>query len=352
MIDDVLMNLDDWRRRGARFATATVVETWGSAPRPVGSKLAVAQDGVMVGSVSAGCVEGAVFEACQAALESGRPELLTYGVADETAWEVGLMCGGTIRVFVEPDSAWQSVYTGLSELLKQRRPLAVVHVLEGPPELLNRKLLVREDGATSGDLQLPLQEGVVQQALDGLANDTSTILQLEDGVCLFLEAYPRPPRLIVIGAVHIAQPLVEIAAQAGFDTLVVDPRAAFATRQRFPNASQLVRKWPQQALPELQLDRSAYVVSLTHDAKIDDPALQLALRSQARYVGALGSRRTNQLRRERLSQAGFTGEELARLHAPVGLDIGGRTPAEIAVSIVAEMIQVRNAKAPLKPQKN
>ena len=302
---DVFDTPDAWRQKNEVFAIATVVSTWGSAPRPVGSKMLVARGGGIAGSVSAGCVEGAVFEESHAVLDSGEPRLLTFGVSDEEAWGVGLACGGTIQVVVEPSSTLDAVYGLLKRHVETRVPIALVSVMSGPPEYLNRKLVVLADGRAEGDLDIPDRtETVVDAALQLLAKETCGVLDLEDGTSLFIEVHPSPPRLIVIGAVHIAQSLLPIAKIAGFDTIVVDPRTAFATGERFPQATQLVQEWPQSALPKLGLDRSAYVAVLTHDPKLDDPALQIALKSEASYVGALGSRRTNRERRKRLREAG------------------------------------------------
>ncbi|HEX9616946.1 MAG TPA: XdhC family protein [Anaerolineales bacterium] len=343
---DVLDRLDAWIQDGEELAVATVIQTWGSAPRPVGSKMIVTRSGGIAGSVSAGCVEGAVVEESQAVMAEGRPRLLKYGVADEEAWQVGLACGGTIHVFVEPGKALNPIYTSLKQHLADRAPLAVVGVLAGPPEQLNRKLIVLPDGTTQGDLDLKEQAGpVVQSALENLAQGISGVLALADGTELFVEVYPLPPRLIIVGAVHLAEPLVTIAGASGFESIIVDPRRAFAVRERFPQAAEVLQEWPQDALPNMVLDSSAHVVVLTHDPKLDDPALMIALKSGARYVGALGSRRTNEKRQKRLRKAGLDDEQIARLHAPIGLDLGGRSTGEIAISIMAEVIQVRNGKS-------
>jgi xanthine dehydrogenase accessory factor len=341
---DVIDRLEAWRQSNEEFAVATVVNTWGSSPRPVGSKMVATRAGSIAGSVSAGCVEGAVIQESRAVMGSGQPCLLTFGVSDEEAWGVGLACGGTIQVFVEPSSALDSIYDSLKQHLEARDPMAVISVMHGVPGRLNRKLIVLADSRTEGDLDIPGQTGtLVDAALELLAKETCGMLDLEDETSLFIEVYPPLPRLIVVGAVHIAEPLIAIAKIAGFDTIVVDPRTAFATRERFPHVTDLVQQWPQDALPEMTLDRSAYVAVLTHDPKLDDPALQIALRSDASYVGALGSWRTHRKRVERLREAGLTEEQISRLHAPIGFDIGGRSPGEIAVSIMAEIIQVRNS---------
>jgi len=347
---DVIEQLEQWRQAWQALAVATVIDTWGSSPRPTGSKMIVSASGQIAGSVSAGCVEAAVIEVAQEVIATGRPQLLSYGVADDTAWEVGLACGGRIQVFVESGTAWEAIYPTLKTHLQQRYSMAVVSVLAGPDELLGRKRILLEETihesalwATDPDLgDLPLADSL-RSAVSGLIeSETSDILASEDGVQYFVEVYPPPARLIVVGAVHLAEYLVEIANLAGFDTIVVDPRRAFATPERFPHARSLLHAWPQDALTEMKLDRSAYVAVLTHDPKLDDPALMVALASAARYVGALGSRRTHRLRVERLSQAGLSSEQIARLHAPIGLDLGGRAPVEIAVSILAEIIRARS----------
>ena len=340
----ILDRLDSWRQSNEEIAIATVVNTWGSAPRPVGSKMIVARGGGIAGSVSGGCVEGAVIQESKSIMDSGEPRLLTFGVSDEDAWGVGLVCGGTIQVFVEPSSALDAVYDLLKQHLEARSPIALINVMNGAPEHLNRKLIVLANGRAEGDLDIPGQtQALTHAALELLAKETSGVLELEDGSSLFIEVYPPPPRLVVIGAVHIAQSLLSIAKIAGFDTIVVDPRTAFATGERFPHATELVQEWPQRALPKLRLDRSAYIAVLTHDPKLDDPALQIALRSDVSYVGALGSRRTNRDRVERLRESGLSEEQISRLHAPIGFDIDARSPGEIAVSIMAEIIQVRNS---------
>jgi xanthine dehydrogenase accessory factor len=308
----------------------------------VGSKLAATLRGDIAGSVSAGCVEGAVIEACHQAVKTGQPRLLKFGVADENAWDVGLACGGSIEVLVEPFSALAGIYEPLRQHLAAHDPLAVVNIISGAPEQVNHKLIVYPDGRTEGDLSLGAHYvQAVARALELLAQATGGVLEIEGGPHLFIEVYPPVPRLVIIGAVHVAEVLVSMASLLGFETIVVDPRAAFATAERFPHVTQLIKEYPQHALPRLALDGSAYIVVLTHDPKLDDPSLQVALTSQARYVGALGSQRTHAKRLERLRQAGLTEAQLARLHAPIGLPLGGRSPAESALSIRAQIVQVR-----------
>ena len=341
-MQDVMPSLDRWREDQEDIAVATVVNTWGSAPRPVGAKMVTTLSGGIAGSVSGGCVEGAVIEEAKHVMQSGQPRLLQFGVADEEAWEVGLACGGEIRVFVEPFEAVDGVYNTVKQHLADRQPLAVVSVLEGPEKHLNHKLIVLPDGTIDGDLSLPdQQESIVQQASELLAQGEGSTLEIDD-MLLFAEVYPPTPRLIIVGAVHITEALIPIAHTVGFDTVIVDPRAAFATRERFPSVTKLVQEWPQHALSDLELDGAAYVVVLTHDPKIDDPALRMALASDARYIGALGSTSTNRKRIARLHEAGLPEAQIERLHAPIGLPLGGRSPAEIAVSIMAEIVKVKN----------
>lgn len=340
---DVLDSLETWRQNNEEIAVATIVKTWGSAPRPVGSKLVLTRGGGIAGSVSGGCVEGAVIDEGISVLDTGKPSLLTFQVADEEAWDVGLPCGGTIQVFVEPFSALDGIYGSLKQHLENRQPIAVAGTLKGPPEYINRKLIVLEDGRIEGDLIIPGQTNlIVSTALEMLGKETGGILDLKEA-SLFIEVYPPTPRLIIVGAVHIAEKLVSIARTVGFDTIVVDPRRTFLTHERFPHASEMVQEWPSEALAGMVLNNSAYIVVLSHDPKLDDPALQVALRSKARYVGAIGSRRTNQKRIVRLRAAGLSDVQIARLQAPIGLDISARLPGEIALSIMAEVIQVRNS---------
>lgn len=308
-----------WHHAGAGAALATVVETWGSAPRQAGSQLAVSGAGEMVGSVSGGCVEGAVVTEALEALSDRRPRLLTFGVSDETAFSVGLACGGTIRVLVEPvgEGAEALPEPLLADLVAARaggRPVALVTRTQGWMRQL----------AGAGE------DAVVDARL---RSDRSGME--DDG--RFIAIHNPPLRLIVVGAVHIAQPLLTIARTCGYACTLVDPRGAFGSDARFPG-ERIVDDWPDEALAALAPDARTAVVTLTHDPKLDDPALRFALRAPVFYIGALGSKKTHAKRVERLLAAGFTEAEIARIHAPVGLDIAARTPAEIAVSVMAQII--------------
>jgi xanthine dehydrogenase accessory factor len=342
---DVLDKLDQWRESNQELAITTVVETWGSAPRPIGSKMVITMAGGIAGSVSAGCVEGAVIEEAQSVIKSAKPRLIEFGVADETAWEVGLACGGKIKVFIEPGSSLDSIYYTLKDNLISGKTFATVTILEGDMDTTNKKMLIQSDGKIVGDLTLPAEaEYIKDKALEFLENDKSGMLAFPDGTKVFVESYPLPSKLIIIGGGHLSDPLITIANAAGFETILIDPREAFANRERFPHVDKLIRQWPQDAMSNLTIDRSAYIVVLTHDPKLDDPALLLSLKSNARYVGALGSRRTNHKRVERLRKAGLTEEQLSQLHAPIGLELGGQSQSEIAISIMAEIVQVKNSE--------
>ena len=306
----------DWHRAGIGAVLATVVQTWGSAPRPVGAGLAISGAGDMVGSVSGGCVEGAVVAEAAEALETGTPKLLEYGVSDDDAFAVGLACGGTIRVLLEPVGAAlpPEMLAEIVSARAARRPVAYV--------------------VDTVDFDRRLAD--VTEFRDRFRADRSGFE--EDGRT-FVAVHNPPLRLAVVGAVHIAQPLVAMARMIGYDVTVIDPREAFASESRFPGEI-LVHDWPDEALDAFGLDARTAVVTLTHDPKLDDPALLAALGSDAFYIGALGSTRTHGKRVARLTEAGLAEAEFGRIHAPVGLDIGAKSPAEIAVSIIAEITQV------------
>jgi len=347
---EVLPIIAEWQAQDEQIALATVVRITGSAPRPVGAKMLISASGKMAGSVSGGCVEGAVFEAAQKVLKKQRPRLLHFGIADEQAWGVGLACGGVIDVFVGPLDLPEK----LAQCLAADQPATLVTVIQ-PPELAGRKLCVTEDGRSQGSLGYPpLHDLVAREALWCLHTETSQVrsypIEAHSGsesstivptVEVFIDVYPAAPKLIVVGAVHIAIPLVKFARELGFRTTVVDARSVFATPERFAHADELIIAWPDEALARLPIDNSTYVVILTHDEKLDDPALKVALSSPARYIGALGSQTTHNRRMARLKAAGITDQQLARLHAPIGLAIGARTPAEIAISILGEIVAAR-----------
>jgi xanthine dehydrogenase accessory factor len=341
---DVTAEIDAWRQHGEPIALATVVQTWGSSPRQAGAKMALTPAGRMAGSVSGGCVEGAVFEAGVQSLKSGRPELLHFGVADETAWEVGLACGGSIDVFVQPLD--DGFYAAARAALEAEKPFAVVTVVAADtPDLLGRALLVDDSGPAWGQLGGGLDTDAIEAAQRALAEGRSQRVALAQGVDAFIEAVLPPPTLVVVGGVHITIALVRLAQALGYRTVVVDPRKAFGSQERFAHADRLIQAWPDEALRQVPLTRSTAIAMLTHDPKLDDPALKIALPSPAFYVGALGSRNTQAKRRQRLLAEGLTEAQLDRLHGPIGLDLNAGTPEEIALSIMAEIVATRNAGA-------
>lgn len=310
----------EWHQAGHGAALATVVETWGSAPRRAGSQLVVGGDGRISGSVSGGCVEGAVVLEAQEALSDGKPRLLEFGVSDEDAFAVGLACGGTIRILVDPvGGALPAELLGeLVAARAARKPLAYLANLSSGA----RRLIA---GAYPDRMRLDRS---------GLEDDGET----------FVAVHNPPLRLIIVGAVHIAQALVPMARLAGYDPVLIDPRDAFAAPGRFPGET-ILDDWPDAAVAKLGLDARTALVLLTHDPKLDDPALEAALKADCFYIGALGSKKTQAKRVARMTAGGFSEAEIGRIHGPVGLDIGAAGPAEIAVSILAEMTAVLRGKA-------
>ncbi|HKD18024.1 MAG TPA: XdhC family protein [Thermoanaerobaculia bacterium] len=335
---DVLPDIERWLGEGRRVALATVVETWGSAPRTVGGKMAVSDDRRIAGSVSGGCVEGAVVEAAADVLASGTPRLLRFGVSDDTAWSVGLACGGSIEVFLEPVA--KELFGPVRDALKAERPVALATVIRGADADVGRKAVLFENGKTLGDRD----EATLDAARAALSESRSRRFAV-GGREIFADVQLPSPRMVIVGGVHIAVALVGLAKALGFRTILVDPRAAFANPKRFPHVDEIRSEWPAEALSKIGLNAGTAVAVLAHDPKLDDPALIAALASSAFYVGALGSARTQEKRRTRLVAAGVSAEALRRLHAPIGLDLGGRSPEEIALSVMAEVVAARHGKA-------
>jgi xanthine dehydrogenase accessory factor len=320
--DDVFDAAFSWRDAGKPVALATVVSTWGSSPRPPGSHLGVSADGEMTGSVSGGCIEGAVVKEALDILKGTPARVLDFGVTDQQAWDVGLACGGAVKVLVRDFAASAPLYAKARAALASGETTALVTRLDGGETVM----------LGAGDLP----GAVAEAARKALADDRSRAYSGDDGDW-FIEVVAPPRRLIVVGAVHIAQALVPMAAMTGFRVTVVDPRRAYASDTRFPGVD-VRTDWPDEALDELKPDSRTAIVTLTHDPKLDDPALDRALQSQAFYIGSLGSSRTQAKRVERLTEAGFDAAAIGRIHGPVGLRIGAQSPAEIAVSILAEII--------------
>lgn len=340
-VKELIPTLDEWFLEFETVALATVTRTWGSSPRPAGSHMIVSPDGKMAGSVSGGCVEGAVVEAALEMLrEDSGPQMLDFGVADELAWNVGLACGGRINVWLQRLGS-DPLFQALRQDLLAGNAVVLTTALGGAQA--GTRQLRRANGAVLGNLNFEACECRELEEVErsALAKGEPGAHELY-GVPVFVQPYLPPPRLIVIGAVHTAVPLVTIAQTLGFTTTVVDARAAFATRERFPGADELLVEWPDTALARLEPDPNTAVVVLTHETKFDEPALTAALGSPAGYIGAIGSRATSADRLVRLRALGYTSEQLERIHGPIGLDIGGATPAEIALSIMAEIVAVRH----------
>ncbi|WP_340107909.1 XdhC/CoxI family protein [Pikeienuella sp. HZG-20] len=322
--DRVVETALEWIDAGKRAALATVIQTWGSAPRQVGAQLAISSESDLAGSVSGGCVEGAVAAEALEALETGACRVLEFGVSDDEAFAVGLACGGEIKVMVEPIGVGQGPDEALIRALAAARAARQAAVYAVNPETWERRLIT--PGA--GD---PLQKDAARV----LRTDRSSFTA-DSG--WFLGAHNPPLKMMVVGAVHIAQPLMRMARLTGYDAALIDPREAFGSAARFPGET-ISNEWPDAALAAFGLDARTAVVTLTHDPKIDDVAIAAALRSPVFYLGCLGSRRTHTKRVKRLQEAGFSAAEIGRISSPVGLDIGAKSPAEIAVSIIAEITE-------------
>ncbi len=326
-----------WFGEGLEVGLATVVDTWGSAPCPVGSQLAVISTEQFSGSVSGGCVEAAVIEQALACIAGAAPDIHEYGVSDQRAWAVGLACGGRLAVLVDvlTGAARRQLFARLLAERAARRRQALVVDLGS-----DTRCLVAEAGRIDGD---EIDARLIAGAQQALAAQRSRLLDAPHQR-VFVQVLVPPPRLLVVGAVHIAQALVRMAALDDWEITVIDPRPAFASAERFSGFT-VVSMWPDEAFARLAPDRDTAVVALSHDPKIDDPALRRALASPAFYVGALGSRRSHQRRIERLLASGVDERSLERIHAPIGLDLGARTPVEIATAIMAELVTCRRGRA-------
>lgn len=354
---ELLETIETWRAAGRRVALATVVDAWGSSPRPLGSQMAISERGEMVGSVSGGCVEGAVVEEALQVLAESTPRRLSYGIDDGTAWSVGLSCGGRLGVYVEPlgeGEDGQEVFDALVKGLRDERPTLRATVIDGPGRGSQTLFGKGEDGAPTclaGGLASHERETRVRPlVMDLLASFRCRRLAAsedepaETADEIFLEVHPPRRRLVIVGAVHVAIPLVSFAQNLGFRTIVVDPRTAFATRERFPHADELDTRWPDEALEAHALDENSYVALLSHDLKLDLPSLEVALHRPIRYLGALGSKKTHGRRVAALREQGFDDTAIGRIHNPIGLDLGGRRAEEIALAVVAEMVAVDHGK--------
>jgi xanthine dehydrogenase accessory factor len=337
---ELIEALARWDAAGERVATATVIDTKRSAPQPPGAKLALSASGDIAGAVSGGCVEGAVIECCRQVMDGAPPQRLAYGIADDEAWDVGLPCGGEIEVWVQRHEP--AGHGGaFAQRVRNGERVVLVTAVEGVAEP-GATLLVTADGKPDGCLGDPaLDDAGSELAQEALWTERCGLVDTGHGI-VFVDSVAPPPRLFAFGAVDVARHLASLGAATGWRTFVIDPRRQFATAARFPAAEQVVAAWPQEAIPSLGgIDRATSIVELTHDPKLDDAALGMALRSEAPYIGAMGSRRAQARRRERLLEAGFTDADLTRLSAPVGLDLGALSAEETAVAILGELIAVR-----------
>ncbi|MFJ3103675.1 XdhC family protein [Streptomyces sp. NPDC086835] len=350
---DIAEELHRWVEQGRSFAVATVVAVGGSAPRQPGAALAVDSEGTAIGSVSGGCVEGAVYELCRQALEDGESVLEQFGYSDEDAFAVGLTCGGVIDILVTPvhaDAPTREVFAAALATAARGEAAAVARITDGPADLAGRALLVRPDGTYDGTLggHRELDRTAAREAgamLD--AGRTGTVVIGEDGsrcgrpLTLLVESSVPAPRMIVFGAVDFAAALVRVGKFLGYHVTVCDARPVFATASRFKEADEVVVEWPHRYLESTEVDGRTVLCVLTHDAKFDVPLLELALRLPVAYVGAMGSRRTHEDRNRRLREVGVSDLDIARLRSPIGLDLGACTPEETALSIGAEIVANR-----------
>ncbi|MFK7810453.1 MAG: XdhC family protein [Saprospiraceae bacterium] len=345
---ELFSTVKEWIASDKRFAIATVIKTWGSSPRLVGSSMLIAEDGSMAGSVSGGCVEGAVVKAAKElpdwlvptdSLESGRGTVLDFGISDDEAWAVGLSCGGKLQVYVEPFIAFseiegeQEIWKNLEKSLESNTASILVSNISDEKQ---KHYLVFPDGQIIGET---LPKEFITIVLQSYQDRKNQIVEYENDN-YFIQLFPPQNKLIAIGAAHITVDLVDLAKQFGFETIIIDPRGVFANKTTFNTSpDQIFEKYPVEVLQELTLDEYTYAAVLSHDPKIDDNALQILLRSKVAYVGALGSRRTHAKRVARLEAAGFTEQEISRIDAPIGLDINAKTTKEIALSIMAGIIK-------------
>lgn len=332
---ELITPLKQWTENGQRIALARVIQTWGSSPRPSGSCMIISEALEMAGSVSGGCVEGAVVKEAMKIFEGGDAKRLHYGVSDDDAWAVGLSCGGKIQVYLQPWLSNELSGKLLDMLSANKSCMLATALMDGR----SQNTLIAPDGKTIGH---PLPQELVEKAMSAFtsrAHGTFTF----NGDEYFIQVFPRRSRMVIIGAAHVAVDLVSLASQFDFETIVIDPRGTFAKNTTFSTKPDFMfEKYPSEVLPELELDPYTYAVILSHDPKIDDDALQVLLRSNVAYVGALGSKKNHEKRTARLLDKGFTAEEISKINAPIGVSINAFGAKEIALSILAAVIQAKN----------
>ncbi|MDC3172422.1 XdhC family protein [Alphaproteobacteria bacterium] len=311
-VDDILTPMSVWLKEKRKVALATVISTWGSAPRPVGGQMAIDSNGEIIGSVSGGCIEGAVINEGINSINDGKLRIKDYGISNDMAWEVGLACGGELKILIQPLNLEDKIVYSIVENIKNREPTKlIINCLTGSRHIDN-----------------------------SIINQISSYDKIKEE---FIHVIDPKPRLFIVGAVHIAQALISLAKTADFEIILIDPRDHFATKDRFPNCK-IINEWPDTALSNFILDKATHLVTLTHDPKIDDPALIYTLKKDIGYIGSLGSKKTHNKRCERLIDIGFCQSDLSKIHGPIGLNIKAKTPAEIAISIMAEIINFRRSK--------
>ncbi len=347
---DILDPITTWWDAGETFGLATVVRTFSSAPREPGAAMAVSPGGEVVGSVSGGCVEGAVYELARQVTASGEPVLHRYGISDNDAFAVGLTCGGIIDIFVEPASRETFAAIGeIAEAVRAGTPVAVATIIEGPGQIGSRRVIWEHDRADgtlgAGDrLDQAVDDdarGMLAQGLTGVRRYGPDGERRLDDLAVFVQSFAPAPRMLVFGAIDFAAAVARAGKFLGYRVTVCDARPVFATASRFPDADEVITDWPHRYLSGTDTDDRTVICVLTHDPKFDVPLLEVALRRPAAYIGAMGSRRTHEDRLARLREAGLTDAELSRLRSPIGLDLGARTPEETAIAIAAELIQLR-----------
>lgn len=342
---EIIDQITPWYESGSAFAVATVTRTWSSAPRPVGAAMAVSLAGEVIGSVSGGCVEGAIHEAALEVLQTGQPMSVTYGVSDENAFAVGLTCGGTIELFIQIiDKKNFPEFHQIASAIKEHRGIAIATLISGAAHIGAR--MIFDAGQSYGSLGSGGLDFSVSEDGRGFLDlgHTRTLMlgpdgeRMQDEVAIFIESYAPAPHMIVFGAIDFASAVVRVGKFLGYHVTVCDARELFTTKKRFPDADEVIVDWPHRYLAKVDVDERTVICVLTHDPKFDVPVLEIALRSKARYIGAMGSRRTHENRLKRLRKIGMSESELSRLRSPIGLDIGPRTPEETAISIAAEII--------------
>lgn len=349
-MNPVIDKVAAWREAGTRAALATVVKVEKSGPLGPGTMMAVSEDGQVVGSVSGGCVEPAVFEECMAAIEGGGPKLLTYGISDDEAFGVGMTCGGIIHIFVEPVEEDEQIQRQ-HRALQEESPVAVATVVEAAERsglpLGGRMLVTPEDHlGSAGDDELDRAVadgacGMLEGGRTGMRHYGSRGQRRMEDVSVFVQSFAPPPKMYVFGAIDFAGAVARIGKFMGYRVTVCDARPVFATRERFPTADEVVVSWPDEFLQTAEVDQRTVICVLTHDPKFDVPVLKAALETEAGYIGAMGSRRTHDDRTERLREEGVAEDQLSRIASPIGLDLGSRTPEETAVAIAAEIVALR-----------